>query len=220
MKADLTRTFLAGVALWLLVPGAALALPMAPPGGIALQGQALTGPLVRVTAEDEATSEEGSVGDPATDGTTDDTPADDTPTDDTPVDDPADDGSMDDPVDDGATDDGALVDPIDGWTDGRENCDFCRGDEEDPTEEPPTEEDPTDISEEPVEETPDVVVDDGMVWAGGSPDFCESCTGEEIDPAVMQTFGGTPRTPQASTPSAKAAPARACETTTTRTCDN
>ena len=65
MKADLTRAFLAGVALWLLVPGAALALPMAPPGGIALQGPALTGPLVMVTAEDEATSEEGSVGDPA-----------------------------------------------------------------------------------------------------------------------------------------------------------
>ncbi|SEN13565.1 hypothetical protein SAMN04488103_103196 [Gemmobacter aquatilis] len=210
MKVDVTRAFLTGAALWLLVPGTALALPMVPPGGITLPGQALNGPLVRVTTEDEATSEEGSVGDPATDDTTDDTLADDTP-----VDDPADDGSIDDPVDDGA-----LVDPIDGWIDGRENCDFCRGDEEDPTEEPPTEEDPTDISEDPVEETPDVVVDDGMVWAGGSPDFCEACGGVEIDPAVMQTFGGTPRTPQASTPSAKAAQGRACDATVTKTCDN
>lgn len=60
-------------------------------------------------------------------------------------------------------DDDALVDPMPR----PEDCDFCRGDEGGDT--PVTE-----------GEEPGVIEDDGIAWAGGSPDFCEACTGEEV----------------------------------------
>lgn len=69
----------------------------------------------------------------------------------TPVDAPAEE-TEETPVDE------TLVDPM---PRGPEDCDFCRG------------EDGGDVvEEEPVEEPP-VIEDDGIVWAGGSPDFAK-----------------------------------------------
>lgn len=85
-----------------------------------------------------------------------------------------DDGAGDDGASDvGAGDDGSSDDG--GWTgDGRENCDNCRGDDSGTTD-----------------DGEGATGDDGTVWAGGTPDFCESCSGTELDDGVMQTMSPT-----------------------------
>lgn len=91
--------------------------------------------------------------------------------------DAGDDGAGNDGAgDDGAGDDGAGDDG--GWTgEDRENCDTCRGDEDGAT----------DDGDASTDEEGTVAEDDSPVWAGGSPDFCEACSGGPVDDSPIET---------------------------------
>lgn len=161
-----SRALLASVAFCAGMAGPALALPLA--GGTALAplgaDQTAAAPMAGLLILAEAEGETGNEsGDEDAGGT--------------------DEGAAED-------DDTSLGDPVDG----RDGCDNCRGEDETGT-------DPGDDAGEDVTEgeLPDgevtegevtdgeVTDDDGMAWAGGSPDFCEACGGEVVSEETVQT---------------------------------